>query len=115
MNTCTDTRLQLFLAEQLPDDIEISTVKVDDDNTFTYFEWKRGLCPGGDLTGHDITPREWLWVVSEVEKKLSAERRYACILLLYDMTNHPVEHPDFDATWQQRTVALSKTLGKEIK
>ena len=90
--TYTDLQLQLFLAKELPELIEIII-----DEGIELIQWND--------TVRLVTPREWDWVVKEVEKKLS-------ITTQWDLR---ASFNDPSPSWQQRTITLAKTLGKQIE
>ena len=92
----TDLQLQLFLAKELPELIRLQARGSFNRGVIDEFYW---------LEGYKVTPREWDWVVKEVEKKLS-------ITTQWDLR---ASFNDPNPSWQQRTITLAKTLGKQIE
>jgi len=104
----SDLALQLFLAKELPELLYPHT-GMGDTNVF----WNDTRTP--------VTPREWDWIVREVEKKLNRdEQRVYWDALCKEAL--PIDSTQISlavfvvavAPWQTRAVALAKTLENEI-
>ena len=105
----TDLPLQLFLAKQLPEEIEIQRVPVWNHKE-PQFYWK-------DAVGGYVTPREWDYIVRSVEENLTIEQSS-----LYWVKLHKEAEADANsghwldlkavgmAPWQTRAEALKKVL-----
>lgn len=96
----TDTQLKAALAKMLPEQFKFHTPE----NELWWVSEK--------LTA-PVLDTELLHVCWLITKTLSVEDRYRCVIYHYD-NDSTIEHVDFDATWQQRTIALAKMKGVEI-
>lgn len=94
----TDLELQLWLAEELPQDIKVHVWRAIQDT----FEW-RGA-------GGLIREREWYYITHEVIKKLSWEQKSKMNDILYEIT--PADKCMWENDWQTLAVAYSMTIGK---
>jgi len=103
----SELSLQLFLAKELPELLEVPIDKQ---------EKKANPWPRWKETGIYVNPREWDWIVREVEKRLTDEQRGRYIWLLTLGAHKPTTSSILvlRASWQTRAIALAKTLGKEI-
>jgi len=110
----TDLEIQLALAKELPELIDIHKFNY---GAKTIFRFK-------DRTSPRITSREWDWIVKECEKKLHRVDHWKFVtelMFLFDWTiscNDSLEEYDnafvlLQATWQQRATAYFKTIRKE--
>lgn len=112
----SDLDLQLALAEELPELLHIHQYNTTGalEDIVTDIEWVKD--------DYIVTPREWDWIVREVEKKLTEEQQLDFMLHLCEGTK---THSDLGkwtvcdrlltAPWQTRAIAYFKTIGKEIK
>lgn len=106
MNTPTDISLQLFLAKELEEEIEIHK-----DGGFAWSELRLETWPIPR-----VTPREWDYVVRKVEERLTTSMmRGAYMRHLWNPLREDSDFFSATASWQARAMALAKTLGAEIQ
>ena len=121
MKTYTDKQLKLALAKELFALIGNHLHgDCSHDELATTLRWREGT-----KLGERITPREWLWIVAECEKKLDGFSGDQYLCAIHEEVNNNVrrcwkvsEANCWDiatATWQQRATAYFKTVGKEIE
>lgn len=105
-----EEKLKLALSKELPELITYSDKPKGiwkDDNPFRWKDMK------------PVSPREWEWVMREVETKLSRDYKshrwtaYEAILL-GAATDKKVRSAAI-LSWQTRAIAYFKTIGKEIE
>lgn len=108
-NRMTDIELKLALAKKLPELIHISVIPYKENyEPWTHFYWKQ------PIEGAQITPREWDWVVREVEKQITAiEFLKFWSALCRVVWGTPISMESNtrlvrEATWQQRAQALKE-------
>jgi hypothetical protein len=105
----TNEQLKRTLAKMLPDQL---SAHIHRDGTFYQLEWTNGrvaTCPVRDT---ELLHLCWL-----VEETLSSEQCNNIELKLLHgvMATDDIYKRCWHATWQQRTIALAKTLGVEIE
>lgn len=102
----TDLQLQLWLTRQLPEEIE--------EGIGYGFFW---IVKSSQFPGPRVTPREWDYIVRKVEEKLTNEDLYLYTSYLCEGAEDYTSafRLQFLASWQTRTIALSKTLNIPIE
>lgn len=104
MNTPSDLSIQKFLAEQLPDLIEMR--RDGRGNEFPAWDDEEN-----DLY-HEVTRYEWEGIVREVENKLTEKQKRELNCELHKAAG--VDFYVWDLLWQIHGIALAKILGKKI-
>lgn len=105
----TNEQLKRTLAKMLPEKVKLSRVHAN-----------RSLLIWTDFThdraGHEVLDTELLHLCWLVEETLSSEQCNNIELKLLHgvMATDDIYKRCWHATWQQRTIALAKTLGVEI-
>lgn len=105
MNNYTDEQLKQALAKMLPE-----TLALDGAGNLFWRDSNIGSSYTGEVLDTELLHLCWL-----VEESLTPEQRGRCAE--YSYRTHvgiPEYHQDYHATWQQRIIALAKTLGIEI-
>lgn len=103
-HTTSDLELQLWLAKQLPKEVEYDPTET------TPFWWREDQY-------RFVTPREWDYIVRRVEEKLTDDEAGEYVEVLTELSGADVEagSPSFVAyftSWQTRTIALMKVKGE---
>lgn len=113
MNEPTELELQLWLASQLPEEIcprnEHGGREFVESDAMKFAWWD---------TGCIVTSREWPYVVSRVEEKLTELQRNQFVEHLIDLQRIGNEEVDgytaafllIHATWQTKSEALMKVI-----
>lgn len=108
MNKYTDLELQIWLAEQLSEDIKQAARYSDENGPFAgTFVWLRGYLERKLQT---VTPHEWLHITHEVIKKLTWEQKSKMNDILYDIT--PEDKCMWENDWQTLAAAYFMTIEK---
>lgn len=99
----TELELQIWLASQLPEELEYVHGERGD-----YFYWRHPKSVA-------VTPREWDYICRRVEEKLTRDQCHQYHDLLRDECNGPkaemqAERWTFHKPWQDRAAALMKVL-----